>query len=329
MNKRTTAKHVAVIDAEAKKCVALHTFEGFDLDKVTSITPRQDYSGVHGDELLEYGVAAVKIAKLGGRFSRPVFLELEKRLKAGKKSKDYFLGFKSIDALCKHIGISRKHFYNVINDNRGGRKLLSPTDQAAKDAAKEEARIKREEAKAGREAKRRVEKDRLKREAEELKTARANNKKLQQSLDRKDEAVAQAKLDGADEIISRVTTAVAQKQAEKRPDKFSPEPKTGRDLYYFTIGAGSVKGVELGSPASIVKIVFQVLDGQIAGRQDAGVILRNVYLGTEDRLNKVTPQTPEPTNAEPQPAAESSEEEQARLRAEYDAKWEQVETVQS
>ena len=117
--------------AGEEKCVALHTFEGLNLEQITSITPRQDYSGIHSRELLEYGVAAVKIAKLGGRFSRPVFLELDKRFKAGKKSKNYFLGFKSIDAMCKHIGISRKHFYNVINDNRSGRKLLSPNEQSS------------------------------------------------------------------------------------------------------------------------------------------------------------------------------------------------------
>ena len=326
MAKRSKA---AEVSPEAKKCVALHTFEGLDLDKVTSITPRQDYSDTHGEELLAYGVAAVKIAKCAGTFSRPVFLEIDKQFKAGKKTKTYLGGFKSIDALCKHIGISRKHFYNVINDNRSGRKLLSPAEQAAKDAAKDEAHIKREEAKADREAKRRVEKERLKREAEELKAARENNKKMQQSLDKKDKAVAQAKQDGADEVISKATTAVAQKQSEKRPDKFAPEPKTDRDLYYFTIGAGSVRGLELGSPASIVKIVFQVLDGQIDGRQDAGVILRNMHLGIEDRLNKVTPPTPEPTNPEPQPAAESPEDEQARLRAEYDTRWERVKKMQA
>jgi uncharacterized damage-inducible protein DinB len=311
MNKRTVAHDVAFIDSEAKKCVALRTFEGVDLDKINSITPRQDYSGMHGDDLLEYGVAAVKIAKLGGRFSRPVFLELDKRLKTGKKSKDYFLGFKSIDALCKHIGISRKHFYNVINDNRSGRKPLSPAEQAAKDAAKEEARIKREEAKADREAKRRVEKERLKREAEELKAARENNKKMQQSLDKKDEAIAQAKQDAADEVISKVTTAVAQKQSEKRPDKFAPEPKSDRDLYYFTIGAGSVKGVSLGSPASVVKIVLQVLDGQLVGqqKQEAGVILRSLNLGIEDRMNKVVP----PTDPDPKPAKPNGKRRRAKV----------------
>jgi hypothetical protein len=98
-------------------------------------------------------------------------------------------------------------------------------------------------------------------------------------------------------------TAAAEKQSDKRPDKFAAEPKTDRDLYYFTIGAGSVKGVELGSAASIVRILFQVLDGQIDGRQDAGVILRKMHLGIEDRLHMVTPPTPEPTDHEPQPAA--------------------------
>ncbi len=94
---------------------------------------------------------------------------------------------------------------------------------------------------------------------------------------------------------------------------------------------GSVKGVSLGSPAAIVKIILQVLDGQIAGQQnqEAAVILSRLKLGIEDRLNKVTPPTPEPTNPEPQPAAESPEEEQARLRAEYDKQWEQVETGQA
>jgi uncharacterized damage-inducible protein DinB len=325
MAKRSKAAELSVL--QAKKCVALHTFEGLDLDNITSITPRQDYSDMHGEELLAHGVAAVKIAKCAGTFSRPVFLEIDKQFKAGKKTKNYLGGFKSIDALCKHIGISRKHFYNIINDNRSGRKPMSLAEQAAKDAAKEEARIKREEAKAVREAKRRAEKERLKREAEELKAARENNKKMQQSLDKKDEAVAQAKQDGADEVISKVTTAVAQKQSDKRPDKFAPEPKTDRDLYYFTIGAGSVKGVELGSAASIVKILFQVLDGQIGGRQDAGVILRNVHLGIEDRLSKVMPPTPEPTNPEPHPTTESPKDEQVRLRAECDAQREQVETV--
>ena len=317
MNKKTIAQHVAGIDDETKKCVALHTFEGLDLDKIASITPRQDYGDVHGEELLAYGVAAVKIAKCAGTFSRPVFLEIDKQFKAGKKTKNYLGGFKSIDALCKHIGISHKHFYNVINDNRGGRKLLSDAEQAAKDAAKEEARSKREEAKADREAKRRAEKERLKREAEELNAARENAKKLQQSLDKKDEAVAQAKQDVADELISKATTAAAQKQSEKRPGGFAPEPKSDRDEYYFTIGAGSVKGVSLGSPAAIVKIILQVLDGQIAGQQnqEAAVILSRLKLGIEDRLNKVTPPPPEPTNPEPQHAAESPEEEQARLRA--------------
>ena len=275
--------------AEVKNCVVLHSFEGLDLDNITSITPRQDYSNTHGEELLAYGVAAVKIAKCAGTFSRPVFLEIDKQFKDGKKTKNYLGGFKSIDALCKHIGISRKHFYNVINDNRSGRKSLSPAEQEAKDAAKEDVRAQREEAKADREAKRRLEKERLKREAEALRAARESNKKLQQSLDKKDEAVVRAKQDGADEVLSRVTTAIAQKRNEKRPDEYSPEPKTDRDLYYFTIGAGSVKGVELGSAASIVKILFQLLDRQIDGRQDAGVILRNIHLGIEDRLNKVTP----------------------------------------
>jgi uncharacterized damage-inducible protein DinB len=284
---------------------------------------------MHGEELLAHGVAAVKIAKCAGAFSRPVFLEIDKQFKAGKKTKTYLSGFKSIDALCKHIGISRKHFYNVINDNRSGRKTLSPAEQAAKDAAKEEALIKREEAKADREAKRRAEKERLKREAEELRAVRENNKKMQLSLDKKDEAVAQAKQDAADEVISKVTTAVAQKLSEKRPDKFAPEPKTDRDLYYFTIGAGSVKGVSLGSPTSIVKIMLQVLDGQIDGRQDAGFILRSLNLGIEDRLSKVMPPTPEPTNPEPQPTAEGPKDERTRLRAEYDSRPEQVETVQA
>jgi hypothetical protein len=275
------------LSLQAKKCVALHTFEGLDLDNITSITPRQDYSDMHGEELLAYGVAAVKIAKCAGTFSRPVFLEIDKRFKAGKKTKNYLGGLKSIDALCKHIGISRKHFYNVINDNRSGRKSLSPHEQAAKDAAKEEARIKREAASADREAKRRVEKERLKREAEELKAIRENNKKMQQSLDKRDEALAQAKQDGADEAISKATTAAAQKLGEKRPDKFDPEPKSDRDLYYFTSGAGSVKGVSLGSPTSVVKIMLQVLDGQLVGlqKQDAGVILRDLNLGIEARMN--------------------------------------------
>jgi len=272
-----------------KKCVALHSFEGLDLDQITSIAPRQDYSGMHGRELLEYGVAAVKIAKLGGRFSRPVFLELEKRFKAGKKSKHYFLGFKSIGAMCNHIGISRKHFYNVINDNRSGRKALSPEEQAAKDTAKEEARVKREQAKADREAKRRAEKERLKREAEELKAARENSRKLQQSLDKKDHDIAKAKQAGADEAMSKAATTAAQK--EKRPEGFSPEPKTDRDIYYFSIGAGSVKGVNLGSPVSVVKIVFQLLDGQIAGRKEEEVreILRGLSLGIQERVNRVEP----------------------------------------
>ncbi len=304
---------------EAKNCVALHSFEGLDLDQITSITPRQDYSGMHAEELLDYGVAAVEIAKLGGRFSRPVFLELDKRLKAGKKSKDYFLGFKSIEALCKHIGISRKHFYNVINDNRSGRKPLSLEEQAAKDAAKEQARIKREEARADREAKRRAEKERLKREAEELKAAREDNKKLQQSLDKKDDDVAKAKQAGVDEAISKAATAAAQK--EKRPQGFSPDPKTDRDLYYFTIGAQSVRGVNLGSPSSVVKIVLQLLDGQTAGRQQEEIreILSSLSVGVEDRVNKLGPPTaPEPISVE------SHEEEQARLRAEYDARWDQA-----
>jgi hypothetical protein len=273
--------------AGEEKCVALHTFEGLDLEQITSITPRQDYSRIHSQELLEYGVAAVKIAKLGGRFSRPVFLELDKRLKAGKKSKDYFLGFKSIGGMCKHIGISRKHFYNVINDNRGGRKLLSPNEQAAKDAAKDEARIKREKAKADRKAKRQAEKQRLQREAEELKAARENSRKLQQSLDKKDEAIAKAKQAGADEAMSKVATAAA--QTGKRPEGFSPDPKTDRDLYYFTIGAQSVKGVSLGSAISVVKIVLQLLDSQIGGRQkeEAREILRGLSSEIEERANKV------------------------------------------
>jgi hypothetical protein len=269
-----------------EKCVALHTFEGLDLNQITSITPRQDYSGIHSQELLEYGVAAVKIAKLGGRFSRPVFLELDKRFKAGKKSKNYFLGFKSIDAMCKHIGISRKHFYNVINDNRSGRKPLSPNEQAAKVAAKDEARIKREKAKADREAKRQAEKQRLKREAEELKAARENSRKLQQSLDKKDEAIAKAKQAGADEAMSKVATAAA--QTGNRPEGFSPQPKTDRDLYYFTIGAQSVKGVALGSASSVVKIVLQLLDSQIGGRQKEEVheIIRGLSSGIEKRATK-------------------------------------------
>lgn len=270
-----------------EKCVALLTFEGLDLDQITSITPRQDYSGIHSRELLECGVAAVKIAKLTGRFSRPVFLELDKRFKAGKKSKDYLLGFKSIGAMCEHIGISRKHFYNVINDNRSGRKLLSPDEQAVKDAAKGEARIKGEQAKADRRAKRRAEKQRLEREAEELKAARENSRKLQQSLDKKDEAIAKAKLAGADEAMSKAATAAA--QTGKRPEGFSPEPKTDRDLYYFTIGAQSVKGVALGSPISVIKIVLQLLDNQIGGRQKEEVreILRGLSSGIEERANRV------------------------------------------
>jgi len=272
-----------------KKCVALHSFEGLDLDQITSIAPRQNYSGVHGRELLEYGVAAVKIAKLGGRFSRPVFLELEKRFKAGKKSKHYFLGFKSIGAMCKHLGISRKHFYNVINDNPSGRKVLSPEERAAKDAAKEETRVKREQAKADREAKRRGDEEGRKREAEELKAARENSRKLQLSLDKKDDDIAKAKQAGADEAMSKAATTAAQK--EKRPEGFSPEPKTDRDIYYFSIGAGSVRGVNLGSPVSVVKIVFQLLDGQIAGRKEEEVreILRGLSLGIQERVNRVEP----------------------------------------
>jgi hypothetical protein len=308
---------------KARNCIALHTFEGLDLDNITSITPRQDYSGVHGDELLDYGVAAVKIAKLGGRFSRPVFLELDKRFKAGKKSKDHFLGFKSIDALCKHIGISRKHFYNLINDNLSGRKPLSSVEQMAKD----EARVKREAAKADREAKRRVEKERLSREAEELKAARENNKKMQQSLDRNDDAIARARQEAAEEVIRNATTAAAQNQNEKRPEGLSPEPRTGRDVYYFTIGAGSVKGLELGSPGSIVKILFHVLDGQTNGRSDARDILRDVHLGVERRLNKLTPPTAEPPGPEPHVADESPEAEQARLRVESGVRWTQAETL--
>ena len=281
-----------------EKCVALHTFEGLDLDQITSITLRQDYSGMHGRELLEYGVAAVKIAELGGRFSRPVFLELDKRFKAGKKSKDYFLGFKSIGAMCKHIGISRKHFYNVINDNRSGRKRPSPEEQAAKDTAKEEARVKREQAKADREAKRRAEKEKHKREAEELKAARQNSRKLQQSLDKKDEAIAKAKQAGADEAMSKAATAAA--QIEKRPEGFSPDPKTDRDLYYFTIGAQSVKGVDLGSPISVVKIVLQLLDSQIGAHQKEEVreILRGLSLGIEERVSRVEA----PPDSDPLPA---------------------------
>jgi hypothetical protein len=306
--------------AEGKNCVALHSFEGLDLDRITSITPRQDYSGVHGQELLEYGVAAVKIAKLGGRFSRPVFLELDKRFKAGKKTKKYFLSFKSIDALCKHIGISRKHFYNVINDNRSGRMPLSPAEREAKEAAKQEARIKREEARADRESKQRAEKDRLKRQAEELRAARETNKKLQQSLDKKDEAIAQAKQEGAQEAINKVATAAARRESEKRPEGYSPEPKTSRDLYYFTIGAQSVKGVSLGSPCSIVKIILQLLDGQIEERpgEEIGEILRGLSIGIEDRMNSVAPPDPDPSQVE------SYEEKQARLRAEYDAQREQA-----
>lgn len=306
-------------DPKVKNCVALHTLEGLDLDQITSIAPRQDYSAVQGQELLEYGIAAVKIAKLGGRFSRPVFLELDRRFKAGKKTKDYFLGFKSIDALCKHIGISRKHFYNVINDNRSGRKPLSPAEQAAKDAAKEEARVKREEARADREAKRRAEKERLKREAEELKAARENNRKLQQSLDKKDDDIAKAKQAGADEAMSRESTAGARR--EKRPEGFSPEPRTDRDLYYFTIGAQSVKGVTLGSPTSVVKIILQVLDGQITGRVSDEVreILHVLGLGIEERVNRLGPLG----DPEALPL-ESYEEQQARLRAEYDARWDQA-----
>jgi hypothetical protein len=176
---------------------------------------------MHSRKLLQYGVAAVKIAELGERFSRPVFLELDKRFKAGKKSKHYFFGFKSIGAMCKQIGISRKHFYNVIEDNRSGRKRLSPQERAAKDAAKEEARIKREQAKSDREAKRRAEKERLRREAEELKTARENNRKLQQSLDKKGDDMARAKQAGADEAMSKAATASIKK--ENRAEGYSPE----------------------------------------------------------------------------------------------------------
>ncbi len=154
-----TEKH----DALAKNGVALHTFLGVDasrldnLEDIVRVEPRTNWNGEADKQMLAYGVSAVSVAKLS-RFSRSVFLEFDKRFKAGKKCKNYFLGFKSIETLCDYLDISRKQFYNVINDNRGGRKLLSPAEQAAKDAAKEEARIKREEAKADREAKRRAEK---------------------------------------------------------------------------------------------------------------------------------------------------------------------------
>lgn len=87
--------------------------------------------------------------------------------------------------------------------------------------------------------------------------------------------------------MGKAATAAA--RIEKRPEGFCPEPKTDRDLYYFTIGAQSVKGVALGSASSVVKIVLQLLDSQIGGRQEEEVreVLQGLSSGIEERATKV------------------------------------------
>ena len=97
-------------------------------------------------------------------------MEIDKRFKAGKKLEEVFLRLQvHRKKLRQYLHISKKQFYNVINDNRGGRKKLTEDEQKAKDVAKVDDRAKREEAKADREATKRAESARLKREEEELK----------------------------------------------------------------------------------------------------------------------------------------------------------------
>jgi hypothetical protein len=266
------------MQALTKNSVALHTFLGVDaskldnLDNVVSVEPRTNWNGEADGQMLAYGVSAVGVAKLS-RFSRSVFMEIDKRFKAGKKSKKFFCGFKSIEKLCDYLHISKKQFYNVINDNRGGRKKLTETEQKAKDAAKEGARAKREEAKADREAKKRAETARLKREAEELKRLRANMRVLSetptagmkaavtpQGAPQKTKVVTRT-VNKKNELLSQITTDVP----------FSVDEKTDS----FTVQDG-------------ISTAMTFIDS-IAHKMsplDSGLYLRGVLAKIEDRLNK-------------------------------------------
>jgi hypothetical protein len=272
-------------DALAKNSVALHTFLGVDasmldnLDEIIGIEPRTSWNGEADERMLAYGVSAVGVAKLS-RFSRPVFMEIDKRFKAGKKSKKYFCGFKSIEKLCEYLRISKKQFYNVINDNRGGRQRLTEAEQKAKDAAREEARAKREEAKADREAKKRAENARLKREAEELRRLRANMQVLSKTPTARMKAAVTPQANPTPQAGPAQKTKVVTRTVNKKNEllsqittdvPFSIDEKTDS----FTVQDG-------------INTAMTFIDS-IADKYsplDSGLYLRGVLAKIEERLNK-------------------------------------------
>jgi ATPase subunit of ABC transporter with duplicated ATPase domains len=229
--------------------------------------------------MLAYGVSAVGVVKLS-RFSRSVFMEIDKRFKAGKKSKKYFCGFKSIEKLCAYLHISKKQFYNVINDNRGGRKKLPEEEQKAKDVAKEDARVKREEAKADREATKRAENARLKREAEELKRLRANMQVLSETPTAGMKAAVMPQANPTPQAAPAGKTKVVTRTVNKKNEllsqittevPFSIDEKTDS----FTVQDG-------------INTATTFIDS-IADKYsplDSGLYLRGVLAKIEDRLNK-------------------------------------------
>jgi hypothetical protein len=272
-------------DALAKNSVALHTFLGVDgskldnLDDIMSIEPRTNWNGEADERMLAYGVSAVGVAKLS-RFSRSVFMEIDKRFKAGKKSKKFFCGFKSIEKLCEYLHISKKQFYNVINDNRGGRKKLTEAEQKAKDVAREEARVKREEAKADREAKKRAENARLKREAEELKRLRANMRVLSETPTAGMKAAVTPQANPTPQAGPAQKTKVVTRTVNKKNEllsqittdvPFSVDEKTDS----FTVQDG------INTATTFIDSIADKMSPL-----DSGLYLRGVLAKIEDRLNK-------------------------------------------
>ena len=256
------------------KCVALHTLTGTEkIDEILLVKPKEDYSEVHGEALLPYCFAAVNLVKQDGRFSRPVFAEALKQLKAGKlkakklpakqKAAAYFCGFKSVSAFCKHIGISPKHFYNVINDNRSGRKLLTAAEREKRD---EEIKTRRDRRKIQRAEDRKAEiADAVKPhiENERILTATVTHleaeKVSRQASEPGTQAVYEATTDAAQvlkpsspkqKLVTKKTRNAGNEpiteeeivvEAAKTDTSFLglTAPQTPRDIYFYNLGATS------------------------------------------------------------------------------------------
>jgi hypothetical protein len=210
---------------------------------IVNVEIRTSYKDVSDTDFVPFVDAAIRLGR-GGlarvRISHFVILELDRRFLAGKEKDGFFTfdgaGYKSVTALCAHLGISRKHYYSIRNN---GQRQLTAEEQTAKDDRLKLQKIHRDRLKKQKAEDRKNEiADAVKPLQEELRIAEASITAANAAnVVRENETDSQA--------VSLATTMAAQEKAPSRKQAVSKETLKREVSIPFNEADNEVKSVQL------------------------------------------------------------------------------------